>query len=216
MTIFLKESLNNRIQLECKELDFFLNLIDLETQSEQNVRLIMGEAKKLPAALGGYHGGYRGGLFDHILLVTNLSYNIYKNPTLATNKLETLNVPYLDDYSATQIENVVKAAIYHDFGKVPYYLYRKGIRDRKVITYKKEREAIHREIVGQFGYKGNDAHVEECIAVLKKFDIPFDKEIYQAIIFHHGRWSKYRPFNSNTLGTLLHGADMIASRKYKI
>lgn len=216
MTIFLKESLNNRIQLECNDLGFFLNLIDLDPQSEQNIRLIMGEAKKLPAALGGYHGGYRGGLFDHILLVTNLSYKIYKNPMLAINKLESLNVPYLEDYSAIQIESVVKAAIYHDFGKVPYYLYRKGFRNRKIITYKTERESIHREIVGQFGYKGNDAHVEECIAVLKKFNIPFNKEIYQAIIFHHGKWSKYRPLNSNILGTLLHGADMIASRKYKI
>mgnify|MGYP006277561699 CR=1 FL=1 len=216
MTIFLKKSLNERIQLDCKGVDFFLDLMNLEEKSEENVRIIMEEARKLPAALGGYHGGYRGGLFDHILLVTNLSYNIYHNPLLGAQKLEELNVPHLDDYSIIKLEDVVKAAIYHDFGKVPYYLYRKGFRNRKVITYKTEREAIHREIESNFGYKGNDAHVEECIAVLKKFNIPYNDDIYQAIIFHHGRWSKYRPINSNSLGILLHSADMIASRQYKI
>jgi hypothetical protein len=216
MTIFLKQSLNERIKLDCKDLDFFLDLINLDDLSEKNVQLIMKEAKKLPAALGGYHGGYRGGLFDHILLVTNLSYNIYNNPALGANKLKELDVPYLDDYNSIKLESVVKAALYHDFGKIPYYLYRKGFRNRKVITYKTEREAIHREIKANFGYTGNDAHVEECIAVLKKFEIPYDDEIYQAIIFHHGRWSKYRPLNSNSLGILLHAADMIASRQYKI
>jgi len=216
MTIFLKKSLNERIQLDCKGLDFFLDLINLEETSEESVRMIMEQAKKLPAALGGYHGGYRGGLFDHILLVTNISYNIYQNPLLGAQKLEELNIPHLDDYHIIHIKDVVKAAIYHDFGKVPYYLYRKGFRNRKIITYKTEREAIHREIEANFGYKGNDAHVEECIAVLKKFNIPYNNEIYQAIIFHHGRWSKYRPINSNSLGILLHSADMIASRQYKI
>ncbi|TFF97076.1 MAG: HD domain-containing protein [Promethearchaeota archaeon] len=216
MTIFLKKSLDDRLRLDCKGFDFFLNQIYFNDDAEKNIRMILKEAQRLPAALGGYHGGYRGGLYDHILLVTNLSYRIYYKPEMGIKKLGNLKVPYLQEYSETKIESVIKAALYHDFGKIPYYLFRRGIRDRKVITLKLERDAVHKEIVNRFGYKGNDEHVEECIAVLKKFNIPFDDEIYQAIIFHHGWRAKYRPLRFNTLGTLLHLADMIASRQYRI
>ncbi len=216
MSIFQNKSLQDSTRLRCKDIDFFLELINFDPDAEKNVRIIIEESKRLPAALKGHHGGYRGGLFDHILLVTNIAYQIYLDQLYGEEILKKFGISDLEDYSGIKVEKVVMAAIYHDFGKVPYFLYRKGCLNRKVLTLKLERDAIHEEIIARFGYNGNDVHVEECIAVLKKFNLPFDDEIYQAIIFHHGRYAKYRPINSNKLGNLIHAADTIASRQFKI
>jgi len=58
--------------------------------------------------------------------------------------------------------------------------------------------------------------VDECIAVLKRYNLLFDDEIYRAIIFHHGKWAKYKPFDPTKLSELIHVADMIASCVYGI
>jgi hypothetical protein len=75
---------------------------------------------------------------------------------------------------------------------------------------------VHEDITRKFNYEGRDYHVEEALAVLKKNSniLFFDDEMYQAIIFHHGQWSKYTPIEMNDLATLIHTADMIASQTY--
>ncbi len=57
---------------------------------------------------------------------------------------------------------------------------------------------------------------KEALAVLKRNIqvLFFDDEMYQAIIFHHGQWSKYYPIDMNELATLVHRADMIASQTH--
>ncbi|KKL75552.1 hypothetical protein LCGC14_2053730, partial [marine sediment metagenome] len=37
-----------------------------------------------------------------------------------------------------------------------------------------------------------------------------------AIVFHHGSWSKYQPLKMNAMASLIHVADMVASQILKI
>ncbi|GAI59390.1 unnamed protein product, partial [marine sediment metagenome] len=87
---------------------------------------------------------------------------------------------------------------------------------RKINTNKVQKQEASLEITEKFNYGGYDSHVDECIAVLKRYNLPFDDEILQAIIFHHGKWSKYKPFEPTKLSELIHVADMIASHVYEI
>ncbi len=77
---------------------------------------------------------------------------------------------------------------------------------------------MHNFIVETFQFEGRDYHVEEALAVLKIHDdsLYFDNEILQAIIFHHGQWSRYVPIDMNELANLVHRADMIASQTHFI
>ena len=110
----------------------------------------------------------------------------------------------------------IQTAIYHDFGKVPYYTFKLDLQNRKIYTNKVQKQEASLEITEKFNFVGYDSHVDECIAVLKRYNLPFDDEILQAIIFHHGKWSKYKPFEPTKLSELIHVADMIASQAYKI
>ncbi len=59
------------------------------------------------------------------------------------------------------------------------------IQYRKIYTNKIQRQEVSLEIIDKFSYVGNDPHVDERIAVLKRYNLPFDDEMYQAIILHH-------------------------------
>ncbi len=199
MNHFVNKDLKNQLDFDYKGFDYFFDLSEIEDVSRECLKEILKEAKRLPAALRGFHGGYEGGLFDHILLVTNYTYIMSKS--------EDFNV---------DIKKAVLTAIYHDFGKISYYSFkRKNIASNFAVA-REELDIVNEDIKRKLNYEGRDYHVEEALAVLKKYnDILFlDDEMYKAIIFHHGQWSKYYPIEMNELATLIHTADMIASQTH--
>jgi HD superfamily phosphohydrolase YqeK len=198
---FVNIELKNQLDFEYKGFDFFFNLSGLEGAARECIKEILKEAKKLPAALRGFHGGYEGGLFDHILLVTNYAYRLSKSM----------------DYDV-DVKKAVLTAIYHDFGKISYYSYKRKNIISTIAIDREELDVIHEDIVSKFKYEGRDYHVEEALAVLKKnrHKLFLDDEMSRAIIFHHGPWSKYYPIEMNELANLIHKADMIASQTHFI
>ena len=198
---FVNIELKNHLDFEYKGFDFFFDLSRLEGVARECIKEILKEAKKLPAALRGFHGGYEGGLFDHILLVTNYAYRLSKSM----------------DYDV-DVKKAVLTAIYHDFGKISYYSYKKKDIISKIAVDREELDVIHEDIVSKFEYEGRDYHVEEALAVLKENShvLFLDDEMSRAIIFHHGPWSKYYPIEMNELANLIHKADMIASQTHFI
>lgn len=196
---FVNADLKNQLDFDYKGFDYFFDISEIEDSARKCLKSILMEAKKLPAALRGFHGGYEGGLFDHILLVTNYTYKLCKSK----------------DYNV-DIKKAVLTAIYHDFGKISYYSFKKKDIRSKIALNREELEKAHEDIVKKFNYEGRDYHVEEALAVLKKYShvLFLDDEMYQAIIFHHGQWSKYSPIEMNELATLIHTADIIASQTY--
>ena len=219
--LFIKEDLSDSFNFNFKPMsfEFFLKLINIGDVSKKQIRNILAEAKSFPAALGGYHGNYEGGLYDHILLVTNFVYQIRKNAEFLKkyeNRLREEQVDISEDYNEIKLSKTLQTAIYHDFGKVPYYGYKLKLQYRNIYTNKVQRQEVSSEITERFNYTGYETHVDECIAVLKRYNLPFDDEIYQAIIFHHGKWAKYKPYEPTKLSELIHVADMIASRIYGV
>lgn len=194
---FVNEDLTNQLEFNYKGFDYFFDLLELEDSARECIKEILRESKKLPAALRGFHGGYTGGLFDHILLVTNYAYELSKSI----------------DFNV-DVKKAVLTAIYHDFGKISYYSFKKKDLISKISVDRRELDNVHEEIVNKFQYDGRHYHVEEAIAVLKRNVLFFDDEIYQAIIFHHGPWSKYVPIDMNELANVIHKADMIASQTH--
>ncbi|MFX0072522.1 MAG: HD domain-containing protein [Candidatus Hermodarchaeota archaeon] len=217
--MFINNEFIKELTFNPKGFDFFLDQIMLTDDSKEQVRIILAETEHLPAALGNYHGCYKGGLHDHILLVANLVSQILTNNEFLKPYITWLkenNLMTSHRYDEINKSKAILTAIYHDFGKVPYYAFRLQIPNRVIITKRTEREDVTLEIHEKFHYKGRDPHVDRCIAVLKRYNLPFDEDIYQAIIFHHGVWAKYTPFEPTTLSHLIHVADMIASQFYKI
>ncbi|UCD02415.1 MAG: HD domain-containing protein [Promethearchaeota archaeon] len=196
---FVNDDLKNQLDFDYKGFDYFFDILELEDSTRECFKEILMESRKLPAALRGFHGGYEGGLFDHILLVTNYAYKL-------SNSM---------DYNVN-IKKAVLTAIYHDFGKISYYSFKRTDNVSKISVNREELDFIHEDIVRKFNYEGRDYHVEEALAVLKRNSqvLFLDDEMYQAIIFHHGQWSKYFPIEMNELATLIHRADMIASQTY--
>ena len=217
--LFIKEDLIDFLKFKPMSFDFFLNQINIGDASKEQIRNILAEAKRIPAALGGYHGDYEGGLYDHILLVTNLVYQICKDSDFLKKYVNWLREKHIDiseKYNEIDLPKVILTTIYHDFGKVPYYAFKLELQYRKIYTTKVQRQEASLEITEKFNYVGYDSHVDECIAVLKRYNLPFDDEMYQAIIFHHGKWSRYKPFEPTKLSELIHVADMITSHVYGI
>ncbi len=135
---------------------------------------------------------------------------------LYVDSLKEEHVDMSENYDEISTPKAIQAAIYHDFGKIPYYSFRLKLPSRKIYTRKVQRQVVSSEIKKKFNYEGHDPHVDECIAVLKTYRLSFDDEIYKAIIFHHGKWAKYTPFEPTKLSELIHIADMIASHIYGI
>ncbi len=198
---FFNEDLENQLDFKYNGFEYFFDFLELDTSGRSCLKEILTEAKKLPAALRGFHGGYEGGLFDHILLVTNYAYEL-------SNTLE-----YKVD-----TQKAVITAIYHDFGKISYYSYKKRQYHSYVISDREELDKIHEKIQKKYKYFGRHYHVEEALAVLKRNENKLfnDDEISKAIIFHHGKWSKYYPIDMTELASLIHKADMIASQTHYV
>ncbi|MFX0155072.1 MAG: HD domain-containing protein [Candidatus Hodarchaeota archaeon] len=196
---FVNKDLKNQLDFDYKGFNFFFEITKLKNSAKNCLKEILIEAKRLPAALKGFHGGYEGGLFDHILLVTNYAYKLSKS------------IEYNVD-----VKKAVLTAIYHDFGKISYYSIKRNNIASKIAVDREELDIINEDIVRKFNYEGRDYHVEEALAIIKRNShiLFFDDEMYQAIIFHHGQWSKYYPVEMNELATLLHKADMIASQTH--
>jgi len=199
MKHFINKDLKEQLDFDYKGFDFFFDVSGLKDVEINCIKQILMEAKKLPAAISGFHGDYEGGLFDHILLVTNYSYILSKS----------------EDYNV-DVKKAILTAIYHDFGKISYYSFKNSDKKSKFIVDREELDLIHEDIIRKFNYEGRDYHIEETLALLKKHSsvLFIDDEMYKAIIFHHGQWSKYHPIEMNELATLIHTADMIASQTH--
>lgn len=197
---FLNKGATKGIKLECNDFKYFLDIVSLEKEERNAIQKVLKQAKSLPAALGDYHGTYQGGLYDHTLLVTNLAHHLYEDSVIKN----------LD------LNKIVLTSIYHDFGKVSYYGLKKKLPNRKVSVRPIDRTKANKKNISTFKLKGADNHVDECIAVLDKYKLPYDEEIHRAILFHHGCFSLYEPFVPNRLATMVYTADIIATRIHKI
>ena len=217
--MFVKEELIDLLKFRPMDFEFFLNQINIGDASKEQVRTILAETKRIPAALGSYHGTYEGGLYDHTLLVTNFVFQIHENADILNTYVDRLREEHVDlseNYNEIGLPKAIQTAIYHDFGKVSFYGFKLNLQSRKIYTNKVQRQAVSLEINEKFNYGGYDFHVDECIAVLKRYNLPFDDEMYKAIIFHHGKWAKYTPFKPTKLSELIDVADMISSHTYGI
>lgn len=200
---FINKEIIKLVKIELKGFEFFFELVGLDENTKKELNVILSDARRLPAALGGFHGDYSGGLFDHTLLVVN-----YANFICSTLK------------DKSWLKKVILTAICHDFGKVQYYGFKLDLNDRKIKIHINDADAVRLELTSKFKVNGKDRHVENGIAIIKKYLSKhtqlFDDEMYQAIAFHHGSWSKYHPQKLNELASLIHVADMIASQILKI
>jgi len=219
MDYFINQTIIKDLKFPPKGIESFLDQIEIDGASKDQISLILEEAKRLPAALKGYHGSYKGGLYDHTILVANCAYQIWNREGFIEEFkpfLKKRGVKVSNGYNKMNLSKIIQTALCHDFGKIPYYAYKKKLINRKIYTTRRLVATVSSEIKKKFELHGKDYHVEEAIAVMKRYLLPFDDEIFLGIIFHHGRWSKYRPFRSNKLSELIHIADMIASHYYKI
>jgi len=200
---FANQDIPDMVDIELHNFDFFFELAGLDETTINEINLILSEERRLPAALGGYHGSYTGGLFDHTLLVVNYAH---------------FYCEARDEKS--WLGKVLLTAICHDFGKIAYYGFKLGLEDRKINIHFNDAESVRLDLTSRFTLTGKDRHVENGIAVIKKYltnyDILFDDEMYLGIVYHHGQWSKYQPHNFTKLSSLIHKADMKASHEYKI
>lgn len=215
---FTNKDIINDIVITPLELETIFNHTRLNKEEIDSIKLILNECKRLPASLN-YHGRYRGGLFDHTLLVINFSYHLwYKDNILKHFKDFFLNknLNFSKDYSELDLSKIIRTALYHDFGKIPYYAVKTKLCNRNIFITNKLDLAVKKEIQERFDLKGKDRYVERTIGILKRYSLPYDDEIYLSIIFHHGKWSKYKPPKGNKLSELIHLADMIASNYYYI
>ncbi|MFX0029023.1 MAG: HD domain-containing protein [Candidatus Hermodarchaeota archaeon] len=201
--IFINKDITRLVAIPLYDFNFFFDIAELDDITRNELSTILNEARLLPAALGNYHGAYPGGLYDHTLLVVNYTHYIWKS---------------LHDQS--WLKKVILTAICHDFGKIPYYGAKLSLKNTKIEVPFNGAELVRLEIGKKFGLTGKDRHVENAIAVIKKYlseyDLLFDNEMYIGLIFHHGSWSKYNPQEINELAAVIHVADMIASQILKI
>ncbi|TXT60863.1 MAG: hypothetical protein BAJALOKI2v1_70015 [Promethearchaeota archaeon] len=199
-SLFFKKSLQKKLKFEPKGFDFFLDRQDITKAQRNTIEMILRQAKLLPAGLREFHGNYTGGLYDHTLLVTNYTHHI--NEISAKKPMNK--------------EKISLASIYHDFGKISYYGLKRKLPNRKVKVKMSDRKSANRKNQKVFNLNGIDNHVDECIAVLDVYDLPYDKEIHRSILFHHGSYSIYEPYTPNRLANLINVADMIAVNIHEV
>lgn len=192
--LFFRKSLPKELKFEPKGFNFFLDRQNITKTQRNTIEMILRQAKLLPAGLREFHGNYTGGLYDHILLVTNYAYHI--NEISAKKPMNK--------------EKITLTSIYHDFGKISYYGLKRKLLNRKVKVKISDRKNANRKNQKAFNLNGIDNHVDECIAVLDVHKLPYDKEIHKAILFHHGSYSIYEPYTPNRLANLINVADMIS------
>ncbi len=190
----VNEEITNQLSFTVRGFNHYIQFLNCSREVTEMFYKAIKEMKRLPASTH-FHGAYDGGLFDHTLLVTN----------------------YADKFSSiikTKIDlrQAIKTAIYHDFGKITYYAPKKGLKDCAITVSPEEKSSMRVEIAQTFGLEGFDNHIEESLAILKKYKFEYNEEICRAILFHHGPWSYYKPSASNVLGALIHAADMVASQ----
>ena len=145
----MKEDLIDLFKFKPMNFEFFLNQINIGDVSKKQIRNILAETKRIPAALGPYHGTYEGGLYDHILLVTNFVFQIRENADILNiyvDRLREEHVNLSENYNEIDLPKALQTAIYHDFGKVSKYGFKLNLQSRKIYTNKVQRQAVSLEI----------------------------------------------------------------------
>ncbi|GAH36322.1 unnamed protein product, partial [marine sediment metagenome] len=141
--LFIKEDLIDLLNFKPMSFEFFLNQVNLGDAPKEQIRNILAEAKRVLAALRGYHGDYEGGLYDHILLVTNLVFQICKNADFLKKYVNWSREEHIDiseNYNEIDLPKAIQTAIYHDFGKVPYYTFKLDLPYRKIFTNRVQKQ----------------------------------------------------------------------------
>jgi len=197
--MFVNEDLHNKFSIKLKTLDELLEFTNISIAQKVTIQYLFDTMKKLPASVRGYHGGYKGGLYDHVILVTNFVY---------------LNYVIIVDPDFT-LEEAILSALYHDIQKIISYAPKRNVEFNFKIGYYEE-EAERYRIHEKYSVSGRDKHVEGCLALITKVKLKMTDNIEKAIIWHHGGWSYFKPHRTNKLSALLHGADMIASQTLDI
>jgi len=82
---FINKEIIKLVKIELKGFEFFFELVGLDENTKKELYIILSDARRLPAALGGFHGDYPGGLFDHTLLVVNYANFIWE--TIINDKI---------------------------------------------------------------------------------------------------------------------------------
>ena len=133
--MFVKEELIELLKFKPMDFEFFLNQINIEDASKEQIRTILAETKRVPAALGPYHGTYEGGLYDHTLLVTNFVFQIHENADILKtyeDRLREEQVDLSENYNEIDLPKAIQTAIYHDFGKVSFYGFKLNLQSRSL------------------------------------------------------------------------------------
>ena len=193
--VFIDDDLNENVNGMLYSLDELMEMANLTIYETIVIKYLFNVAKNLPASVRGYHGDYSGGLYDHVLLVTNIALDLFKR----------LKKPEFTK------EEVIKSALYHDFEKLIRYAPKRKVQFNFKLKHN-EGESIRYYLNDTYFLKGYDKHVEGSLALLKKLKIRTTENIEKAIIWHHGGWSYYKPHRTCGISALLHGADMLASQ----
>ncbi len=198
---FVNRNISSLISFTVRGFNDYIQSLNFNSELTETLYNILTEMRRLPAS-SQFHGAYDGGLFDHTLLVANYADKLANTFRTSRTKIDS--------------RHAIMTAIYHDFGKITYQAMKKGLKTCFITLSQGEIESMRAEIAQKFGVEGYDHHIEESLAILKKYKLEYDDEISRAILFHHGGWSYYKPYTSNELGVLIHTADMIASQIYNI
>ncbi|MFX1530768.1 MAG: hypothetical protein ACFFBC_06620, partial [Promethearchaeota archaeon] len=146
---FIKKEITKLVKIELKGFESFFKLAGLDEKTKEELCYILSDARRLPAALGGFHGAYPGGLFDHTLLVVNYANFICSSLTKDTSWLKKL----------------ILTAICHDFGKIQHYGFKLDLNNRKIKIHIIEADDVRLELSSKFKISGQDRHVENGIAI---------------------------------------------------
>jgi len=208
--MYINENLNKNEHYS-SSMEDLLNLC-FEKNELTNAEYIISLMKELPASSRGYHGSYKGGLYDHTLLVSNICETLFS--TFIDYNIIQIFKKEID--KEINVKNAIKACILHDFGKVDSYT-EKFNQNFEFSSIEKDRKRTRFYIQKDYKVFGKDDHVERCFCVMKKAEIYAVPVVQEAIIFHHGGWSGFKSRRvTNPLCSLIHSCDLIASGFYKI
>lgn len=159
----------------------------------KNIRNLIEKENNFPASIHNYHGGWKGGLLEHTILVTDL----------VVDKLVRLGKPSL-------MFNGVRSALLHDLGKMIVY----GKKFPSVKNKCKKSLALR---LKKFGANGFDKHISATFYLIDEAGINVEDKVEEAILFHHKNYGHIKPTPlGNIVLDVLHEADFKAAKNYKI
>jgi 23S rRNA maturation-related 3'-5' exoribonuclease YhaM len=181
-----------------KELDYNLNELYLRIDSLHDEKHIvpvkdyilkyMDSFRICPGSIK-HHHSYTGGLVKHTIEVIDIALDIWKS---IKQHAVSQKVTYND---------VLLVSVLHDIGKINEY----NIEERDVFT-----ERLIWKYVSKWPVFPHSTWV--VIDFLRECPNILEEKHIEAILSHHGGWSKTGVECNSLLATILHSADLISSR----